>query len=109
MVYELEAWCTPSYSTLVVMWLCSDELELQEELVTLMPMVYEANSISEELNKQVCTCRTCVCVCLCVCMCTCVCACVCMHAWVRACMCMSVCMYVRACVHVCVCVSIQLI
>ena len=34
---------------------CStDELELQEELVTLMPMVYEANAISEELNKQVC-------------------------------------------------------
>ena len=31
----------------------TEELELQEELVSLMPMVYEANSISEELNKQV--------------------------------------------------------
>ena len=91
MVYELEAWCTPSYSTLVVIWLCSDELELQEELVTLMPMVYEANSISEELNKQVCTCRTRVCVCMHACMCACM----------RMCMRVSVCVYVRSCVCVC--------
>ena len=30
-----------------------EAFELQEQLLTLLPMIYEANAISEELNKQV--------------------------------------------------------
>ena len=30
-----------------------DDILLQQDLISLMPMVYEANAISEELNKKV--------------------------------------------------------
>ena len=30
-----------------------EDILLQEDLITLLPMVYEANAISEELNKKV--------------------------------------------------------